>query len=1103
MRRVGGQLVTVGFLDLEGSTELLVQLGDVEGAAAVDAVLNVARGRLEPYGGREVKSLGDGLMLVFPAPRQAVVYAVAVQRALLGHRPAARIGINTGEISGSADDPVGEAVSAAARIAAKAAPREVLVSDVVRQLVGTIPGVRFADRGRTRLKGFPDRWRLHAASGSEVADEPVPTFGRDHELRSIERLLDGVAGGSGGVLVLEGEAGIGKTHLADVAAGSAAARGMRVVRGGADELAQDRPGLIVLALADALGVSLQSLMDDADLVGGTRGYAVIEAVGSAIEDLSTTVPVLVVVEDLQWADELSLQGLASLVRRIGPLPVAVVVTRRPTPRPALAERVVTGQPLEVEHLHLSGLDDAAVTAMVATLTGVPPGRNLSQRVAGASGNPLYVTELIRALDDNGEIGVRGGLAEVDDPALPASLRATVLGRLAALPERSVEMLRLASLLGRGFTLSDLATISGRRVVDVATDLRSIVDAAILTGESDTLSFRHDLIRDSVYDDILPAIRVDLHAAAGRALAAAGAPTVQVARQMELGARPGDLVAVEWLVRAGVESLSFDYAGAITMFQQALSVAGERWPGRAGVEAAQLEPLALCGRVDEARAIAHALLDRGVSARDEFVVQRALGVVAAASGDLASAVTETKAAAVLPGAPANEAIVLTCLEANLALLTGRAVEEVRAVGERTLAYAASCADASADVACVGHHTLALTDGVDGHYERATEHARASRRLLFDNGLPTRGYLIPDLWEATFLMLADRLDDALSAYRAASVRAERQGRMSLLVQTHAASGFVHLLAGRWDDAMSELEAGLVVTEETGNHAHDVGYHAMVALISRSRADESASIAALAAGHRALEHGRHLFGVDLLLWAEATATESDGDPAGALALLDLAWEQSAGLRGLVSYRNIGPPLVRLARLHGDHARCKAVADVMRTIAARTTAPSAIGAAQRAKGLADDDPELLVDAVSTYRASPRRIELAATCEDAGAALLRAGRDAEAAAVLDEAAAIHLECGAIADLARVEALLRSHGIRRRRRGPSVATHGWEALSPTERSVVDLVAQGMTNPRIGAHLYISRRTVETHVSHIFRKLGVTNRAQLAAAATSHAAGETR
>ena len=108
------------------------------------------------------------------------------------------------------------------------------------------------------------------------------------------------------------------------------------------------------------------------------------------------------------------------------------------------------------------------------------------------------------------------------------------------------------------------------------------------------------------------------------------------------------------------------------------------------------------------------------------------------------------------------------------------------------------------------------------------------------------------------------------------------------------------------------------------------------------------------------------------------------------------------------------------------------MTTLATRTNAPSAIGAAQRAEGLANDDAALLVDAVSTYRESPRRIELAATCEDAGAALLRAGRDADAAAVLDEAAAVHLECGAVAHLAR------------RRGAPAVARHPPPA-SPTVR----------------------------------------------------------
>jgi len=1092
---VGGELVTVVFVDVEGSTELLVERGDANGRAAVDTVLAVARERLDPYGGREVKALGDGLMLVFPAPRQAVMFAVTVQRALLGVTPALRIGVNTGEVSGSTEDPVGEAVNVAARIAAKAAGREVLVSDVVRQLVGTIPGVRFVDRGRSRLKGFPDRWRLYAATGSEVGPEPVPIFGREAELVAVERLIDGLSRGAGGTLVLEGEAGIGKSHLAAAAAARALAAGMRVLRGGADELDQDRPGRILVALAEALGVSVDALLADVERVGGTRGFAISEAVSNAIEDLSTNAPVLVVVEDLQWADELSLRGLASLVHRITPLRVAVLATMRPSPRPPLLERMLASLSAPATgRLRLDGLHDAAVTAMVAALTGVPPGPKLAARVKGAAGNPLFVIELVRALEEDGEIRIHGGVAEVEDATLPATLRHTVLGRLASLPDDSVEMLRLASLLGREFTLTDLATIAGRRVVDVAAQLQATVDAAVLSGEGDTLSFRHDLIRDSVYDDILPAIRRDLHAAAGRALAAGGAPVRQVARQLQLGARTGDMVAVEWLERAGHETLTVDDASAVALFEHALALAGERWEGRARVEAAMLEPLALCGRVAEAQAIASALLDRGIDHEHEFIVQRSLAVVSTVAGDLATAAAQTATAAALPGAPPQEAAALRCLEANLSLLTGRSVADVRATAEHELAAADATADAALDLACIAHQTLALAAGVEGRYEVAADHARTSRQLLFKGGIPTRGFLIPDLWEATFLLCTDRLDDALTAYTTAGDRAERRGELSLLVQTHAASGLVHLLAGRWDDAVTELEAGLAVTQETGNHAHDVGYHAMLAKIALSHGDRPGADAALTAGRHAMSEGRHLFGVDLLLWVEANVLEADGDERGALKILGSVWDQTEGLRGLLQYRNLGPDLARLARAQGDLVRSQSVADDMSTLTAGTVAPSAAGAALRAQGLAHDDADALLAAAVTYRASPRRIETAAACEDAAHSLHGAGRDAEAIPLLDEAAAIYLACGATGDLARVDARLRAHGARRRRRGPAPATHGWEALSPTERTVVDLVAQGLSNPQIGTRMFISRRTVETHVSHVFRKLEMSSRAQLAAAA---------
>lgn len=1092
---MGGDLLTMVFVDVERSTELLVERGDAARTAAIALVLDEVRERVEPYEGREVKSLGDGLMLVFTAPRQAVSFAVAVQRALLGQLPAVRIGVNTGEVGGSTDDPVGEAVTAAARIADRAQGREVLVSDVVRQLVGTIPGVRFVDRGRARLKGLPDRWYLHAAVGSEAVAEPAPTFGRDVELSILTDQLDALAGGSGGTVVIEGEAGIGKTHLAAVAGERAAAMGARVFRGGADELNRDRPGALVLDLANALSVSTDPFVGDLGAMGGTSGFALGEAVAAAIEDLCMRTPVLVVLEDLQWADDLSMRTVVALVRRFAPLQVAVVATVRPVPRSPLLERFLASQagssPIRVV---LDSLPDAAVTALVASTAGLPPGPVLANRIAGAAGNPLYVIELLKALEDSGELQARGGLVDVTDPGLPAPLRATVLARLSSLSGEAVESLRLASLLGREFTLTDLAAVTGRSVVQVASALRGALDAGVLSGTGDTLSFRHDLIRDAVYDDLAPPIRRDLHAAAGRSLAAAGAPALQVARQMALGARPGDLAAAEWLVRAATDARALDHAPAVSLLEQALAIAGDDWSDRDRVQAALIAPLASSGRVAEAQDLARRLLERGVDADDAFAVHQALVTAAANSGDLAAAAAAARSAADVPTAPPADVAVLDCLEANLALLTGRAADEVRAVAVAALDASTALGTDGAALECVAHHTLALTDGAEGRYDPAILHARASARLLFRGGIAHHGFLIPDVWEGTLLCFADRFDDSLETYDAARARAERHGQLSLLVQTHAAVGHVHALAGRWDDALAELEAGFAVTEDTGNHAHDVGYNALLARIALGRGHQDEAERRLAAGMEALGEGRHLFGVDLLVWVAADVLERRGDGAGALAMIGEAWDRSAAVRGMMGFRILGPVLVRLAAATGATERADAVVTDLDELAARTQISSARGAALRARGLVEGDPDRLLDAVSAFRDSPRRVELAMTCVDAAAALFRADRADEAAAVLDEAVGIYAGAGAVAEVARIDATLRDNGVRRRRSRAGTVSHGWEALSPTERNVVHLVTRGLSNPQIGEQLYISRRTVETHLSHVFRKVGVANRAQLAAEA---------
>jgi DNA-binding CsgD family transcriptional regulator len=160
--------------------------------------------------------------------------------------------------------------------------------------------------------------------------------------------------------------------------------------------------------------------------------------------------------------------------------------------------------------------------------------------------------------------------------------------------------------------------------------------------------------------------------------------------------------------------------------------------------------------------------------------------------------------------------------------------------------------------------------------------------------------------------------------------------------------------------------------------------------------------------------------------------------------------------------------------------------------------GAALRCQGLAENDADILDAAVSAYARGSRPLELALTCEDAGASFAGRGNADRAGRLLGQALTIYDRLGAARDLARAEAALRQMGIHRGRRVThSRAQSGWQSLTPSERAVVDLVAEGLSNPQIGQRLFISRRTVQTHLAHVFDKLHVTSRAQLAAEATRH------
>ncbi|HUF83597.1 MAG TPA: helix-turn-helix transcriptional regulator, partial [Acidimicrobiia bacterium] len=391
---------------------------------------------------------------------------------------------------------------------------------------------------------------------------------------------------------------------------------------------------------------------------------------------------------------------------------------------------------------------------------------------------------------------------------------------------------------------------------------------------------------------------------------------------------------------------------------------------------------------------------------------------------------------------------------------------------------------------------------GAYDDQLEHARAARALLAHVRVPPLGFLIPQTWYPTALYNLDDFAAARDAGHAAHREAERVGDLGLVAHTLALFAGLDWAAGAWDDAVARVETGLALAEETGVDVHVLLGRAILATVAFGRGEHDLAEHQVQLGERFYGEGaKHPFGLDMLLWARAQLLARGGAVDEACAVLGMVWHQTEALRGLVQWRVIGLELVRLRRRCGDDQGAAAVADDVELLAHRSSSRSAQAAALQVRGLTGDDPAPLVAAVELLRSTPRVVELSAACEDAAEHLIASGRADEAVALLDEAARQHDAMGATDHLNRIDSRLRDVGVRRRRATAAGPSHGWASLSPKELEVVDLVAGGLSNPQVAERLYISRRTVETHLSHVFRKLAIANRTQLAAAAVERGVGE--
>ena len=394
----------------------------------------------------------------------------------------------------------------------------------------------FALRG-CKLQCISRVWYLREMPSPALADA---LFGRDSELSRLVSWVSGVADGQGNAVLIEGEPGIGKSALGRAGCAMAAQIGCQVFWGAGDELGQALP---LLPLLDALRVREPSAGERRTTIvrllrgeftsgrGEDLSGALAEQLLALVDELCERSPVVLVIDDLQWADPATVALWARMARSVRDLPLLLVGMMRPVPQrddlPALRHSVGVAARLRV-----AGLTEPDVAELVGALAGGKPCEELLRLADGAGGNPLYLTELVDALARSSCLTVtEAGAAELGTGPTPGSLSAAIADRLGFVPGWVREVLRAAALLGVDFSVPDLAIVLGRGVADLIPAVDEARAAGVLVESCDGLRFRHPMIRAALYEELLAPVRAAWHRDAGRALAEAGAPVDRVARQL--------------------------------------------------------------------------------------------------------------------------------------------------------------------------------------------------------------------------------------------------------------------------------------------------------------------------------------------------------------------------------------------------------------------------------------------------------------------------------------------------------------------------------------------------------------------------------------------
>jgi DNA-binding CsgD family transcriptional regulator len=949
-------------------------------------------------------------------------------------------------------------------------------------------------------------------------------FGRERERSGLGALLDQARGGAGSLVLIGGQAGIGKTTLAKDVERRAVERGMTVLTGYCYDLTATlpySPWLQIARLSTRFAGTSPAPAVFANEPGlGQSQQMLFQELESLLISISEQQPLVLVLEDLHWADRESLAFLRWFGHQIAGLPILIAITYRDDELtrqhplnevlPALVRE--TG----AHRINLKPLNDAAIRSLVAShyrLSEADEARLVAYLRDRADGNPFFLRELLLALEEEQRIYPTADaiwtISDLDRLSVPPLVRQVIDSRLNRLDDEVRAALEVAAVIGQNVPFALWSTISGMPSEGLAAVVSRAADVHLLEDARDGahLRFPHALVRETVYEGLLLPRRLVLHHQVAEALMAGlGVAPDTVAHHLR---EAGDPRAIDWFMQAGIRAERVAWLTAAEHFKSVLRLMHEHDtdPAQRGWLLVRLARLLRHADPPQALAYLEEADDYAIDLADPLL---AIYVTACrgeahyynGAGDIARFDVGSAAEALLTLSNADrqrldELIAAgvtvddSALIANFAAGYGQVgdIQAARTLAEHVLSTARTrCGEPPAEVPWA----LGLANALAGDSDEARlDFARAQRLFLSAHDYVMAGSTaFMDLVMAVLHYQTDDLplrDRSVMAGKAAWNRARgAQGGFTVDVIEIP----ILVLEGRW----SEVWPRLTAIQSSGMTAsRKLYFSSLLVQVAQARGETQLAwnlIHQAIPSVRTADHPKLIFIGELrLLHVAASLAIDDGELELASEWLALAdrWLTSSGAAfGLAELERLRTIWNRAAgdldQAHASAIRALSCATNPRQPLDLLRAERLLGEVEAEMDDCDSAERHLRDSLSLADACRTRYEWALTAVALARLRLRAEAQDEAMRLISDARSIFKDLGAAPALRQLEALAAA----RTTLQPAFETAA--GLTEREVDVLRLVAEGLTNAQVAEHLFVSRRTVDQHLRSIYGKLGVSSRA---------------